>query len=78
VTAIVADGFTRSSAADRNGIIISLQKSRTHHVSPAIHESFCWDRGTLKRAALHRKKLGRRHPNFRESQKPPAAVAQHS
>src|SRR5258708_8933146 len=25
VTAIVADGFTRSSAADRNGIIISLQ-----------------------------------------------------
>jgi hypothetical protein len=25
VTAIVADGFTRSSAADRNGIVISLQ-----------------------------------------------------
>src|ERR1700693_6163180 len=27
VTAIVADGFTRSSAADRNGIIISWQTS---------------------------------------------------
>src|ERR1700722_15397899 len=25
VTAMVADGFTRSSAADRNGIVISLQ-----------------------------------------------------
>src|SRR5664279_675516 len=36
VTAMVADGFTRSSAADRNGIIISLQASRTHHVSPPI------------------------------------------
>src|ERR1700681_4940163 len=29
VTAMVADGFTRSSAADRNGIIISLQSSRS-------------------------------------------------
>jgi hypothetical protein len=27
VTAMVADGFTRSSEADRNGIIISLQRS---------------------------------------------------
>jgi hypothetical protein len=27
VTAMVADGFTRASAADRNGIIVSLQAS---------------------------------------------------
>src|ERR1700722_13415734 len=27
VTAMVADGFTRSSAADRNGIVVSLQAS---------------------------------------------------
>src|SRR5450830_717221 len=30
VTAMVADGFTRSSAADRNGIIIPLQRSCRH------------------------------------------------
>src|SRR3954451_10225212 len=59
VTAIVADGFTRSSAADRNGIIISLQASQTHHVLLPIHESICWDRRTLKRVTLRRKKLGR-------------------
>src|SRR5476649_869622 len=34
VTAMVADGFTRSSAADRNGIVISWQTWSTHHVSP--------------------------------------------
>src|SRR5665647_2733014 len=66
VTAMVADGFTRSSAADRNGIIISLQTSATHHASPAIHDSVFWDRGTLKRVTLHRKKLGRMRPDFRE------------
>src|ERR1700750_286895 len=49
VTAMVADGFTRSSAADRNGIIISLRASAAHHVRLSIHDSICWDRGTLKR-----------------------------
>jgi hypothetical protein len=38
-------------------------------VSPPIHDSFCWDRGTLKRLTLHRKKLGPQRPNFPESQK---------
>src|SRR4051794_39197132 len=66
VTAIVADGFTRSSAADRNGIIISLQTSRTHHVPLPIHDSICWDQRTLKRVTLRRKKLGFKVPNFRE------------
>src|SRR5450432_1359151 len=78
VTAMVADGFTRSSAADRNGIVISLGQSRTHQVSPPIHDSFCWDRGTLKRLTLHRKKLGPQRPNFPESQKGGADFAQHS
>src|SRR5512140_2086921 len=66
VTAMVADGFTRSSAADRNGIVISLQTSAAHHVRLAIHDSVFWDRGTLRRDPLHRKKLGRMRPNFRK------------
>src|ERR1700704_318638 len=66
VTAIVADGFTRSSAADRNGIIISLQAGANTSVSPPIHDSFCWDRRTLKRGTLHRKKLGTKGLNFSE------------
>src|SRR3954470_19978257 len=65
VTAMVADGFTRSSAADRNGIIISLQTANTPCVA-LIHDSICWDRGTLKRVALHRKKLAEKRANFRE------------
>src|SRR4030081_1413930 len=40
VTAMVADGFTRSSAADRNDIIISLHRARTrlasHHRSTTL------------------------------------------
>src|SRR3981081_307131 len=39
VTAMVADGFTRSSAADRNGIIISLQTrghGRCRHPDPRL------------------------------------------
>src|SRR5207245_1554308 len=70
VTAIVADGFTRSSAADRNGIIISLQASaNTPRVAtdPRFQDhSFCWDRRTLKRGTLHRKKLDPKPPNFSE------------
>jgi len=31
-----------------------------------IHDSSCWDRGTLKRLTLHRKKLGGMRRNFRE------------
>src|SRR3954451_14729335 len=69
VTAMVADGFTRSRAADRNGIIISLTRARTHHVSPLIHESFCWDRRTLKRVTLRRKNLAPKCPDFRERKK---------
>jgi hypothetical protein len=37
---MVADGFTRSSAADRNGIVISLRTSRTHQAFTVIHDSF--------------------------------------
>src|SRR5664279_5869974 len=72
VTAMVADGFTRSSAADRNGIIISLARHRRHTTYRHRSTSFCWDRGTLKRVTLHRKKLGRKRPNFWDRQKPPA------
>jgi len=35
-------------------------------VSPPIHDSFCWDRRTLKRGTLHRKKLGTKGLNFSE------------
>src|ERR1700704_5695824 len=67
VTAMVADGFTRSSAADRNGIIISWQTLRTHQVSATgIHDSLCWDRRTLRRVAQHRKKVDPGRLNFRE------------
>jgi hypothetical protein len=31
-----------------------------------IHDSIFWDRGTLKRLTLHRKKLGPVRPNFRK------------
>jgi hypothetical protein len=69
---MVADGFTRSSAADRNGIIISLQTSAIAEVANGrgvatpIHDSLCWDRRTLERAPRHRKKLGPAHPKFTE------------
>src|SRR3984957_2238587 len=62
VTAMVADGFTRSSAADRNGIIISLQAA----VDQLIHGALCWDHRTLRRATLHRKKVAVAAENFRE------------
>jgi hypothetical protein len=35
-------------------------------VSPPIHDSFFWDRRTLKRGTLHRKKLGTKGLNFSE------------
>jgi hypothetical protein len=31
-----------------------------------IRDSQCWDRRTLKRGALHRKKLGPKDQNFRK------------
>src|SRR3954463_13271234 len=63
VTAMGADGFTRSSAADRNGIIVSFDIAGKCHgqagAGTPIHDSLIWDRGTLKRGTLHRKELGR-------------------
>ena len=38
----------------------------THHVPLPIHDSHCWDRRTLKRVRLRRKKLARKLVNFRE------------
>src|SRR6266404_9909744 len=66
VTAIVADGFTRSSAADRNDIIISLQAGANTPRVATDPRLFCWDRRTLKRGTLHRKKLGTKGLNFSE------------
>src|SRR5580692_8945924 len=39
VTAMVADGFTRSSAADRKGIIVSLEGVKRQGVATPIHDS---------------------------------------
>src|SRR5665213_2742172 len=72
VTAMVADGFTRSSAADRNGIVISLidldrslkDPGRRREIS-TFTTLFRWDRRTLGLVTLHRKKLAPRRPNFR-------------
>jgi hypothetical protein len=76
---MVADGFTRSSAADRNGIIISLQVIANTPRVATDPRLFCWDRGTLKRGTLHRKKLGTKGLNFSERQRtqpPPAQYLQ--
>src|SRR3954464_3416839 len=51
VTAMVADGFTRSSAADRNGIIVSLewhQQAGVGHTDPRLSLL-----GSRHRKALH-------------------------
>src|SRR5258708_4525052 len=44
VTAMVAYGFTRSSAADRNGIFLSLKMAGTHQAFTAIHDSLLGSR----------------------------------
>src|ERR1700722_17398082 len=49
VTAIVADGLTRSSAADRNGIVISSRPGKSEHTT-------CRQRSTTLPL------LGSRHP----------------
>jgi hypothetical protein len=64
---MVADGFTRSSEADRNGIIISLQTVvNMAGVATPIHDASCWDQDTLKRVTMHRKKLAPMRPNFKK------------
>jgi hypothetical protein len=42
-----------------------------------IRDSQCWDRRTLKRGALHRKKLGGKDQNFRDHAKTAAESAQY-
>ena len=61
------DGRGRLHTVERSG------QKRHHHLladvvntCATIHDSYCWDRRTLKRATLHRKKLAPKQPNFRE------------
>src|SRR3954451_18496896 len=42
-----------------------------------IRDSQCWDRRTLKRGALHHKKLGGKDQNFRDRAKTAAESAQY-
>src|SRR5207237_92634 len=54
VTAIVADGFTRSSAADRNGIVFLL----ANIAGGQAHESIYGQERTVKCVSLHCKVPG--------------------
>src|SRR4051812_23902980 len=68
VTAMVADGFTRSSAADRKGIIISwhsLAVLLASVVDAEIHGFHDRNRRTLRLNPLHRKKLSPLGAKFR-------------
>src|ERR1700739_3848948 len=57
VTAIVADGLTRASAADRKGIIGSFGQASWI----TGHDSICGNGCTLFLTPLHRKKLRQIH-----------------
>src|SRR5580765_7498166 len=55
VTAMVADGFTRSSAEDRKGIIFSWLIFRQASWNAEVHDFDDRNRYTLRRKSLHRK-----------------------